>query len=235
MNLSWFRVYAEAIDDDKLRLLAFEDRWHFIALLCLKTQGILDGRDEPLRRRRMAIKMGLDLPELETVMGRLETVGLVSSRWQPLAWKNRQFVSDSSTKRVRAFRKRSRNVPETPQSRAEQIQNRAEAEPSAAHWILECPRDMDSGLEHRAFCEWCGEKNQVPTYVRWRRWVLRAKESGRYAKTKPRPPTDEEVQAERRKIIAAQEAQPKPAASARLDRAPGTGLDRGARPGAVLT
>ena len=121
-GLSWFRMYAEAIDDDKLRLLAFEDRWHFVALLCLKTQGVLDERDEQLKRRRMAIKMGLDLPELESVMHRLETVGLVSSKWQPLAWKRRQFVSDSSTKRVRAFRERFRNATETP---SEQSRDRA--------------------------------------------------------------------------------------------------------------
>ncbi|EXU79084.1 hypothetical protein AX13_08315 [Comamonas aquatica DA1877] len=41
-QLPWFRVYTRMVDDDKLKLLAFEDRWHFVALLCLKGEGLLD-------------------------------------------------------------------------------------------------------------------------------------------------------------------------------------------------
>lgn len=80
-----------------------------------------------------------------------------------------------------------------------------EEEESAAaidHQIEECPRDMDAASEYLAFGRWCQEKGQAPTFTRWRRWVLRAKESGRYAKQKPRPPTEAEIQAERRRIIA---------------------------------
>lgn len=42
IRLPWLRLYHRIIDDDKMRLLAFEDRWHFIALLCLKREGVLD-------------------------------------------------------------------------------------------------------------------------------------------------------------------------------------------------
>ena len=118
-------MYGEAVDDEKLRLLAFEDRWHFVAILCLKAQGVLDERDPDLRRRKISIKLGLDSIELETVMKRLVTVGLVSPSYQPLNWTKRQFISDSSTKRVRAFRNRSRNVSVTPsESETEQNQSR---------------------------------------------------------------------------------------------------------------
>ena len=41
-KLPWFRTYTRMVDDDKLKLLAFEDRWHFVALLCLKGEGLLD-------------------------------------------------------------------------------------------------------------------------------------------------------------------------------------------------
>jgi len=115
MALPWFRMWAEAVDDEKLRLLAFEDRWHFVALLCLKAQGVLDERNPALRRQKICIKLGLDSLELETVMKRLVTVGLVTSKGQPVNWGKRQFQSDSSTNRVRAFRERSRNVSETDQ------------------------------------------------------------------------------------------------------------------------
>lgn len=32
----WFRVYNEIIDDEKLLMLGFSDRWFFVALLALK-------------------------------------------------------------------------------------------------------------------------------------------------------------------------------------------------------
>lgn len=75
-TLPWFRAYAEMVDDEKLRLLAFEDRWHFVALLCLKGQGVLDASD-PLMKRKAAVKMGLTLAELEDVARRLSEVELL--------------------------------------------------------------------------------------------------------------------------------------------------------------
>jgi hypothetical protein len=113
MEITWFRLYAEAVDDEKLRLLAFEDRWHFVALLCCKAKGILD--DSPkLMHRKVAVKLGIDLKTLDEVARRLSEVGLIDEKTlQPLSWDERQFISDSSTERVRAYRerrKKERNV-----------------------------------------------------------------------------------------------------------------------------
>ncbi|EKU29717.1 hypothetical protein C660_12539 [Alcaligenes sp. HPC1271] len=54
-NMPWFRAYTEMVDDEKLRLLAFEDRWHYVALLCLKGQGVLDSEDT-LMLRKVAVE-----------------------------------------------------------------------------------------------------------------------------------------------------------------------------------
>jgi hypothetical protein len=111
-------MYSEAVDDEKLRLLAFEDRWHFFALLCCKAQGLLDG-DDALMHRKIAVKMGLAIRELDEVARRLAEVGLVDAETlQPCAWDRRQFKSDDATQRVREYRermKRNRNVSETAQ------------------------------------------------------------------------------------------------------------------------
>ena len=123
-GLQWFRFYSEAVDDEKLRLLAFEDRWHYVALLCLKASGVLDETDADLRRRKICVKLGLDSLECETVMKRLETVKLVSPTWEPLGWGRRQFLSDTSTSRVRAFRERRRNVSVTSPETETEINNR---------------------------------------------------------------------------------------------------------------
>jgi len=106
-NLPWFRMYHEAVDDAKLKLLAFEDRWHFVAILCCKCQGVLDEQQPELMRRMVAVKLGLDLRELDEVARRLAEVDLVDRETlQPIAWEDRQFKSDNSAERVKAYRKR---------------------------------------------------------------------------------------------------------------------------------
>jgi len=124
--MQWFRLYSRMIDDDKLRLLAFEDRWHFVALCCLKSEGLIDEPADDLRARRIAVKLGVQLRELDEISRRLRDVGLVDETLSPIAWDDLQFRSDCSTDRVKAFRKRQKkqgvatvkrdcNVSETPQ------------------------------------------------------------------------------------------------------------------------
>jgi hypothetical protein len=124
--LPWFRLYHRMIDDEKLRLLAFEDRWHFVALCCLKADGLLDEERSPLWERKVAVKLGVQLRELDEISRRLHEVGLIDGAMNPVAWNELQFKSDNSTARVQAYRerqqkqdcndeKRSRNVTVTAQ------------------------------------------------------------------------------------------------------------------------
>lgn len=106
MSLPWFRLYHRTVDDDKLRLLAFEDRWHFIALCCLKADGLLDEPVSDIRTRRIAVKLGVQVRELDEIGRRLQEVGLIDEALNPLAWDELQFQSDNSTARVREYRKR---------------------------------------------------------------------------------------------------------------------------------
>lgn len=110
-SLPWFRLYTEIVDDEKVRLLAFEDRWHFVALMCCKGKGLLAG-DGPLTRRKVAVKLGLDVRELGEVARRLGEVGLIDPETlEPTAWDRRQFLSDQDptrNERQRRFRKRAK-------------------------------------------------------------------------------------------------------------------------------
>jgi hypothetical protein len=105
-KMPWFRLYHRIIDDDKLRLLAFEDRWHFVALCCLKCEGLLDEEDDELTRRKVSVKLGVDTRELEEISRRLREVGLLDEGLNPRAWDDLQFVSDDAAKRMREYRKR---------------------------------------------------------------------------------------------------------------------------------
>jgi hypothetical protein len=106
VNLQWFRLYHRMVDDEKLRLLAFEDRWHFVALCCLKSSGLLDEPDSDIRSRKIAVKLGVQVRELEEIARRLREVELVDEALNPLAWDELQFKSDNSTERAREWRKR---------------------------------------------------------------------------------------------------------------------------------
>lgn len=113
--MAWFRLYSEAVDDEKLRLLAFQDRWHFVALLCCKSKGLLDSDDShDLKTRKIALKLGLAAHELDEVARRMAEVGLIDrDTLQPLAWDERQYQSDASTDRVRRFRERQKQTGNT--------------------------------------------------------------------------------------------------------------------------
>lgn len=130
-SMQWFRVYAEIVDDEKLRLLAFEDRWHFISILACKAGGIID-EGGSLLRRKVAVKLGLDVSSFEEVARRLAEVELIDfDTLQPRAWDRRQHKSDTSTERVREHRerlKRFRNVSVTPPETETETETEAETE-----------------------------------------------------------------------------------------------------------
>jgi len=204
--MQWFRMYAEAVDDDKLRLLAFEDRWHFVALLCLKSGGVLDS-DPPTLERRIAVKLGLMPADLAEVKRRLREIGLIGEDWQPLAWGKRQFESDHSgalrSRRWRKKTKRHGDVTETSQQRRsdgpEQIQNRTDTEqskrarpqrarrapegfyPDLAYALREIP-DLDAEREARKFKDWEFKTPRSDWPATWRTWIGNCRETGRYAK-----------------------------------------------------
>ena len=95
-SLPWLRLYTEIIDDEKLGLLSFEDRWHFVAILCLKGKGVLDSEpDKEMLERKVALKIGLSSSELEKMAKRLARMGLIDAEtFQPTAWSSRQMQSD---------------------------------------------------------------------------------------------------------------------------------------------
>lgn len=157
LNMSWFRMYAEAVDDEKLRLLAFEDRWHFVAILCLKCQGSLDS-EAPHMDRRIALKLGLQLPQLDEVKRRLIEVGLITDDWQPVRWESRQYKSDRSADRTRAWRERQKkeshgDVTVTDKNRTDTEQTRAEKGADAPARATRLPDDFELTTERRAVAE----------------------------------------------------------------------------------
>jgi hypothetical protein len=143
-NMQWFRLYSRIVDDEKLRLLAFEDRWHFVALCCLKSTGLLDEPNSELKQRRVAVKLGVQLRELDEISRRLQAVSLIDGHLNPLAWDELQFRSDGSTERVREWRKKQQNQAGNKAKRSRNVTATAqEAEPETEE--LEAKASCASG------------------------------------------------------------------------------------------
>lgn len=90
-QMQWFRLYADIVHDEKLRLLAFEDRWHFVAICSLKCAGLIDEPESDLRTRRIAVALGVQVRELDEIKRRLVEVQLIDDNLQPLKWEKRQY------------------------------------------------------------------------------------------------------------------------------------------------
>ena len=109
--MRWFRLYAETVSNPKLKLLAFEDRWHFVAVCCLKCSGLLDKEhDSALKKRMIAAQLGLTVPEADEMKRRLTEVDLIGEDWQPKGWDKYQFTSDNCSERVKKHREKQKKT-----------------------------------------------------------------------------------------------------------------------------
>ena len=88
----WFKLYDDSVDDDRIRLLDYSDRWHYIAIMCCKSKGIIDDPDQSavIMQRRLAVRLGLPEDAMGDLKRRLVEVGLIDDCWQPCHWEDAQ-------------------------------------------------------------------------------------------------------------------------------------------------
>lgn len=131
-RMTWFRFYSEALDDPKVQRLAPHLFKAWVNLLCLAStaDGKLPSIDD------IAFRLRVSAADAEQQISDLIIAGLIDVTQRgrvPHNWNSRQFVSDSSTERVRKHRKINAvtrcNVSETADETApEQIQSRADTD-----------------------------------------------------------------------------------------------------------
>lgn len=88
----WFRMYASIVGDPVVQALSFENQRHYVMLLALKCDGLLD-RDVPSKVKMMLIAKGLNVSpgDLKEIKESLREFGLIDSNMQPIGWEKRQF------------------------------------------------------------------------------------------------------------------------------------------------
>jgi hypothetical protein len=114
MANQWFRMYSDFLNDPKMISIAFEDQRHFIGVLALKSDGVLEQEcDKEILNRIVAQRLWIDYAVITDVKKRLIRAKLINDNWQPIAWNKRQFRSDhdiTGAERQKRFRDNKRNA-----------------------------------------------------------------------------------------------------------------------------
>ena len=127
MSVQWIRLYTEVLDDPKVQKLPPELFKFWVNILCLagKNEGSIPTEDD------VSFALRTDLSSVSTAFHYLEKVGLIDNNNGariPHGWSKRQYKSDSSTDRVKRYRKRYKkryiNVTVTPPEQNRTEQNR---------------------------------------------------------------------------------------------------------------
>jgi hypothetical protein len=144
--VKWFKLYTELAQHPRLRILAFEDRWHYVSLMCAKADGTLD-QDATLRDKMLSVHLGLSAVEMDAVKDRLMDVDLITSDWGIINWEDKQ-----SSDATGAARKRRQRAKEKLSKEEEQRNNNIRTESDSHGTVTGQSRDKDftgrdSGLQ----------------------------------------------------------------------------------------
>jgi len=125
--MDWFRFYSDAINDRKFRRIAFETQQPVATVLGIWTIVLSIASESPVRGALLIgplpanendVSMAAGCNVSETFQKFCETglVTQVDGVWCVSAWDKRQYASDASSERVRAYRERAKNGQNPPES-----------------------------------------------------------------------------------------------------------------------
>jgi hypothetical protein len=110
--MKWFKLYPEIANHPRLRILSFEDRWHYISVMCAKADGTLDQANAKLRDQMLSVHLGLTPVEMAQVKERLMDVELIAEDWDIINWEDKQSSDATGAARKRRQRAREKLVKE---------------------------------------------------------------------------------------------------------------------------
>ena len=141
MANQWFRLYAEFASDHKVQMMSEVDQRRLVMLFCFRCNS-----DETLHDTEIAFQLRVSIDEWMATKQVFIERGFIDKDNNILNWDKRQYISDTSTDRVRKYRdklKQECNVSETP---PEQIQNRTDTEQIIN---INCPHQDIVDLYHK--------------------------------------------------------------------------------------
>jgi hypothetical protein len=133
MANAWFRLYSEFADDPKVQMMPETMQRRLVMLMCSRC------KEETLQETQRAFHWRISMEELTATKELFITNGFIDQNWKLLNWNRRQFLSDSSTDRVRKYRQglkhdetlQMANVTAPEQNRTDTEQKNTLVEPAA--------------------------------------------------------------------------------------------------------
>lgn len=98
----WFRTYAEFATDAKVQSMSEPMQRRLIMIFCLKCSDVL----QTLNEEDIAFQLRISDDELASTKILFIKKGFITKTWELRNWERRQFVSDASAKRQKAYRER---------------------------------------------------------------------------------------------------------------------------------
>lgn len=133
--MDWFRLYAEFATDPKVQMMSEALQRRLLMLFCLQCSNGIETFHETERETAIAFALRISETELAETKDVFLRRGFIHEDWTLANWDKRQYVSDSSTERVRKHREAKKHAKETSETlpkrssnAPEQIQNRTDTE-----------------------------------------------------------------------------------------------------------
>jgi len=133
--MEWFRLYAEFATDPKVQMMPEVMQRRLIMLLCLQCSNGIETFRETERETAIAFALRISEADAAETKTLFLLRGFINEDWTLANWDKRQYVSDSSTARVRKHREAKKQAQETDETllkrssnAVEQIQNRTDTE-----------------------------------------------------------------------------------------------------------
>jgi hypothetical protein len=98
MSNPWFRMYHEFEDDPKVQIMPENMQRRLVMLFCRRC------KDVTFHETQIAFHWRVSSEELAATKALFLEMGFIDEDWNILNWNKRQFISDSSTDRVRRHR-----------------------------------------------------------------------------------------------------------------------------------
>ena len=105
----WFRTYAEFATDAKVQSMSEAMQRRLVMIFCLKCSDVL----QTLSDEDISFQLRISDDELALTKALFIKKGFITKTWEIRNWERRQFVSDASAKRQKAYRERKKKSPET--------------------------------------------------------------------------------------------------------------------------
>lgn len=155
-------MYSEFANDPKVQMLSEAMQRRLIMLFCLRCSDVtVTASDEEI-----AFQLRISMADLDETKTLFVSKGFVTKSWEIRNWDKRQFRSDSSAERTRAYREKKRDDVVTSQKRPSDAldteQNRTDTEQkSAAKQVSQKTRmPKDFGISERVKV-WASEKGHT--------------------------------------------------------------------------